>query len=325
MEQKLNDVFQTLRDEEIAQFLPADFSEPTEEAFNVRVLRETLRKAGLAPAGKDMTMKQKKQSTKWLRTLLIAALIAAVAAVGAFAAVHFNVPQAFIEQLGLTGQSGASVSELPQSIETNGFVITLEAILDGNSAMPRAMKNETGMPKADRTYAIVSVRRTDGSRFFDTGDDARDFHGWNFGYTLLVNGFSPNANMFVHDVFFDVDTKTNTVWRAYDITDAQFFADKGVSLVVSQTMITGPEALRIDKNGDFYWADGYDGIKAIFPLPFDKTLADSEKQAKLMDDTWHTYDEIAALFCADGLDYDNYVPTATESDDVAVATTVPAK
>ena len=90
-------------------------------------------------------------------------------------------------------------------------------------------------------------------------------------------------------------------------------------------MITGPEALRIDKNGDFYWADGYDGIKAIFPLPFDKTLADPAKQAALMDDTWHTYDEIAALFCADGLDYDNYVPTATESDDVAVATTVPAK
>ncbi|MBR3552231.1 MAG: hypothetical protein IKN72_02455 [Clostridia bacterium] len=322
MEQQLNDAFRLLRDEELARFLTSDVSEPTDAAFNALVLKETLRKAGLAPAGKDMTMKQKMKSAKWLRTVLIAAVVAAVAAVGAFAAVHFNVPQAFIEQLGLTEAHSDLAASLPQRVEADGLIVTLETVLTGKQTMPCALQNENGTPKADRTYAIVSIRKADGSPVLSPDE----VHGARFGYTLLVNGYAPNPNMFAEgrDVYYYEDTET--VWRAYDVTDALAFSDRGVSLIVSDGMVTGPEALRIDKNGAFYWADGYDGIKAIFALSLDPALADAKKQAELTDEAWNSYDQIVERFRADGLDYDSYTLSAdvTAESEEALPTTAPA-
>lgn len=308
MEHKLQEAFHALTEAELALFLTEDTAQlPADPARAARVRQRTLEKTGLAPVGKEPAMKKTTANKHW-KTLLVAAALVVLIAFSAFAVVKYALPKQMVDDLSLDASAVASDAADKAVCKTNGLVIALEGVTTGK--LPEGYTFNGKRPTDDGcTYAIVSIRSEDGKPFWYT-DDEKGYHANNFGFSLLVNGYAPNGSMFKTDYahdgrYFYEDEANSVLYWAYDITNALCFADRGVLLQVCDGMTSGPEEIRIGKNGGFYFEDSYPGIRALFELPLDPSLADGEKaEAWLATGCFHTYDEIVALFAAQGIDYD---------------------
>ncbi len=307
MNKRLYDAFASLSQEEIDRFLSAEFEGDTADIDTAQIKRRTLQKAGLLPAGKETAMK-KLYTKKHLKTWLVAAVLVGLIAFSAVAAVKLLPPKKMIEDLSLNPNALTATETKIVEQHSNGLVFTLEGVTQGK--LPEGYTFNGERPTDDDcTYAIVSIRSEDGKPFWYV-DDESGYHANNFGFTILVNGFAPNSSMFktdyIHDGrYFYEDQKNNVLYWAYDITNALCFADRGVLLQVCDGMCTGPEEIRIDKNGDFYFEESYPGIRVIFDITLDPKLADREKAAAWEKEScFNTYDEMVTLYQADGENYD---------------------
>jgi len=321
MDKRLHDAFSSLSIEELDLFLSADYETNAGGIESAEIGRRTLRKAGLMPAGKESAMKKRK-ANKHLKIWLVAAVLVILIVFSAVAAVKLMPPKEMIDDLSLNPNALTAVEAGNPEQHSNGLIFTLEGVTKGK--LPVGYTFNGVHPDADCSYAIVSIRSEDGKPFWYT-DDSKSYHADNFGFTILVNGFSPNSSMFKTDVLHDgrylyEDKENRVLYWAYDITNALCFADRGVLLQVCDGMCSGPEELRIDQNGDFYFEESYPGIRVIFDLKLDPALADHEKAAAWEKDAcFNTYDDMVARYQADGADYDSvrYVAPGTSEEPAA--------
>lgn len=317
MDDELKNVFEALTDEELALFLSSTAFLPDADKESVsRIKTKTLQKAGLLPVGKEPAMKKSK-AHKHLKTWLVAAALVVFIAFSAFAVVKYALPKTMVDDLSLDTNTVASDGVGEAVCKTNGLIFTLEGVTTGK--LPEGYTFNGVRPKDDGcTYAIVSIRSEDGKPFWYL-DDEKGYHADNFGFTILVNGYAPNPSMLMdlqHDGRYCYEDKdNNTLYWAYDITNALCFADRGVLLNVCNGMCSDVSILRINKDGGFYFEDSYPGIRVLFDLPLDPSLADSEK-AVAWEQTgcFNTYEKIVSLFAEQGIDYDTIPYTAPESN-----------
>ena len=303
-------------------------------------LKQKLHRASEEQEEFQMTHTRKKNHV--LRPLLIAALVLLVA-FSAAAAVRFFVPKKLSDELqldlsslqpvvNLSDAAPGSVTTVQKTQHTGGLVITFEVIAKGKCFEENTWQSTDGGSVQDEsTYAIFTIRSEDGRPFYGNQDGngfTLPYQAASFGYNLLVHGYAPNASALIerHGIFNYEEG--NVLYKAYDITDVLCFADQNPYIVVNDGMLVSPDILRIDRHGDFYFAEGYTGIRALFDLQLDPSLADAQKAAQTLErDPMFTYDEIKALFDEEGQDYDTYVftPAETESVKTAVPTTVPVE
>ena len=316
MDKRLYDAFASLSQEEIDRFLSAEFEGDTADIDTAQIKRRTLQKAGLLPAGKETAMK-KLYTKKHLKTWFVAAVLVVLIAFSAVAAVKLLPPKKMIEDLSLNPNALTATETKIVEQHSNGLVFTLEGVTQGK--LPEGYTFNGERPTDDDcTYAIVSIRSEDGKPFWYV-DDESGYHANNFGFTILVNGYAPNPSMLMdlhHDGRYCYEDKENNViYWAYDITNALCFADRGVLLNVCNGMCSDVSILRIDKNGDYYFEESYPGIRVLFDLPLNPTLADSKKAAAWeQTGCFNTYEKIVSLFAEQGTDYDTIPYTAPESN-----------
>lgn len=317
MDKRLYDAFASLSQTELDTYLSAEMVSDTADTDTAPIRRRTLQKAGLMPAGKEAYMK-KLHTKKQLKTWLVAAALVVLIAFSAVAAVKLLPPKQMIDDLSLNPSVLAANEGSNLEQHSNGLIFTLEGVTQGK--LPEGYTFNGERPTDDDcTYAIVSIRSEDGKPFWYT-DDETGYHANNFGFSILVNGFAPNGSMFktdyLHDGrYFYKNEETNTLYWAYDITNALCFADRGVLLQVCDGMTSGPEEIRIDKNGGFYFEDSYPGIRVLFDLPLNPSLADSKKAAEwVQTGCFNTYEKIVSLFAEQGIDYDSIPYTVPESN-----------
>lgn len=290
-------------------------------AFEPEDLHRLTQNIKNASAKKESGMMQKTKTAKrtYIRPLIAAALILLLAfSVGA--AVRFIVPHqmqtdlqldpASLQQIvDLEHAAPGDVTTVQKTQKTNGLLITFEAVAQGKRCVKKSWMNEEAKTIAeDRTYAIFSIRREDGKPFYGN----QDGKGWtlpyqapNFSYNLLLQGYAPNPSALAeyHEIF--IYEEGNTLYKAYDITDALPFADKQVSIVINEGQCCTSNNLRINAAGEFYYNPDYTGIRALFDLQLDPALADAHKQAEaIKTQPLHTYEEIVALCAEAGEDYD---------------------
>jgi len=260
---------------------------------------------------------KKLHTKKHLKSWLVAAALVVLIAFSAVAAVKLLPPKQMIDDLSLNPNALTNAETGNPEQHSNGLIFTLEGVTQGK--LPEGYTFNGERPTDDDcTYAIVSIRSEDGKPFWYT-DDETGYHANNFGFSILVNGFAPNPSMLMdlqHDGRYCYEDKENNVlYWAYDITNALCFADRGVLLQVCDGMTSGPEEIRIDKNGGFYFEDSYPGIRVLFELPLNPSLADSKKAAEwLKSGCFNTYEKIVSMFAEQGIDYASIPYTAPESD-----------
>ena len=316
MNKRLYDAFASLSQEEIDRFLSAEFEGDTADIDTAQIKRRTLQKAGLLPAGKESAMK-KLYTKKHLKTWFVAAALVVLIAFSAVAAVKLLPPKKMIDDLSLNPNALTVAKTSNNEQHSNGLVFTLEGVTQGK--LPEGYTFNGERPTDDDcTYAIVSIRSEDGKPFWYT-DDETGYHANNFGFTILVNGYAPNPSMLMdlhHDGRYCYEDKENNVlYWAYDITNALCFADRGVLLNVCNGMCSDVSILRINKNGDYYFEESYPGIRVLFDLPLNPSLADSKKAAAWeQTGCFNTYEKIVSLFAEQGTDYDTIPYTAPESN-----------
>lgn len=236
-----------------------------------------------------MTQKEEHSVKKGkpIKIIVIAALIAAFA-LTAGAVARFVIPNQLVEDMKLepdsvktvidTGKSDKdTVSTVQKSYSNKDFIVTFEAIADGGCLRQVFTKNgELIENKAEDTYAIFTVKRTDGASVLYS-EDGQGLTPGNIGYILLVKGYAANPCTFADCYGIGLYEENNVLYVACNITDANLFADEDLYIGFTNRMVINCDILRMDKNNEYHYVESYDGIPALFDFDLDDSRADREK------------------------------------------------
>lgn len=235
-----------------------------------------------------MTQKEEHsvKKVKPVKIIVIAALIAALA-LTAGAVARFVIPHQLVEDMKLeldsvktvidTGKADKDIVSTVQKSYSNGeYTVTFEAIADGSCLRRVFTENgKTIESKAEETYAIFTVKRNDGKQVLSFGKEGLHLH--DIGYIILVKGYAANPCTFADCYGIGLYEENNVLYVACNITDANLFADEDLYIAFTNRMVINYDILRMDKNNEYHFVDGYDGIPALFDFDLDDSRADHEK------------------------------------------------
>ena len=147
------------------------------------------------------------------------------------------------------------------------------------TVIPR--KHTQFLPWKEQTERPCFIPRTE--RGLPPGD---------IGYILLVKGYAANPNLFADCYGIGLYEENNVLYVACNITDANLFADEDLYIGFTNRMVINYDILRMDKNNEYHYVDGYDGIPALFDFDLDDSRADKERAEQYKAERpFMTYDE----------------------------------
>lgn len=236
-------------------------------------------------------MKNNKKMSAGKVAVLVFAMIC-VLCMSAFAAYHFAVPGELEESLGtklvniqpvLSENANSKNSQVvADTARTDGCTIKFEAIADAEAIRPVLTSDSSGKKieiNVQDKFAIFSVRSNDGSSL----ENKYSFSNNPLGYCVGVPGYSPNNAAFGYNFGDFYDKENNTLIIACLINEAEVFADeKPYIALFSGSAYASVDFLRMDENGQPYFMEDYDGLKAIFELPLDPSLADEAVKSEML-------------------------------------------
>lgn len=300
IEKKLEVLFSELSQEELTavENSQIDTSCTIDADLNVRIARAVEKKTGCSTPIKVVTAKKKGISAKF-RTLLVAAAVFIILAVGAGAAYQFMLPEGLSKELELHEMNIRTVVDVEKAdennvrtvqktVKSNGYTVNFEAIIDGYVILPEITKVLRGLDPAeeireDRIYAAMTITRDDGKSVM-----APDGYMplcvccdpfFSFNFTPVVKGYAPNSVMFTGTPW--LYEENNVLYYLCDITDVAKFADRDLAIILcgEQERVYGT-FVRMNENGEYYFVDTYDGMGVMFDFDLDDSLADPEAAAK---------------------------------------------
>ena len=308
IEKKLEALFSELSQEELTAVENSgiDTSCTIDADLNVKIAKAVEKKTGCNTPIKVVTAQKKGISAKF-RTLLVAAAVFIILAVGAGAAYQFMLPEGLSKELELHEMNIRTVVDVEKADENNvrtvqktvsknGYTINFEAIIDGYIILPEITKVLRGLNPAeeireDRIYAAMTITRDDGRSVLEPDGympGCSCCSGITANFCVAVKGYAPNSGMFATSPWHYEEN--NVMYLLCDITDAAKFADHELSIIVyDDTHLDGTIA-RMDKNGEYYFVDTYDRLGAIFDFDLDDAFADPEAVARDMELNHWFYD-----------------------------------
>jgi hypothetical protein len=209
---------------------------------------------------------------------LVAAFVLVLSVTAVAATQLFNAKD-IVEHFGDEVLAEAFAS--PDAIEINetrtsgGFKVTLHGVVSG--AGLTKFNDEVGGIQADRTYAVVSIAREDGSPMPETSDPAYDQVP--FFISPLIKGQEPwRVNIASMRGAYSSAVLDGVMYRLIEADGVEMFADRGVYLAVSNTTFYDINAFNYDEvTGEMSPNPEYEGVSVLFDLPLDESKADPEK------------------------------------------------
>ncbi|MDR0903215.1 MAG: hypothetical protein LBM59_01110 [Ruminococcus sp.] len=255
---------------------------------------------------KELTMeKLPKKSVQYNKMLRRASVIAGVAAavamsgIGVYAAFTYlspsevanelNYPEVakqFEIQTSLTqgaetdttgGVEASAIAAEPVSITSGDYTFTLLGVTSG--ADLTVMREDA---EAGRTYAVVAIENADGTPFdsetyYEPGNEG--IHG--FFVSPLIHGREPWKGGAIVQLGGGATERIidGKIYRLINCDNIEIFAKTGVSLAVSTGSFYNTQAFDYNAETGLTTAKDFDGSSAVFELPLDPALGDSEKAA----------------------------------------------
>ena len=242
---------------------------------------ESLNASILEKAKETQTMKHKTFRSGAAAAAAIAIL--AVGSVSAYAAYRYLTPSQVADEI-TDGGALAKAFESKDAVlvnetqKTAGYDITLMGLVSGKDLMPVAPEDSLDSINKEKTYAVLAIAKEDGSPMPGMQDDDYQI----FCASALVKGKS----------FMDVNNGTlNAGAYAFEQDDVQYqilecdnleiFANIGVYVGVVESFGQESHAFTMDKEtGEYRVNESYDGMKALFTIPLDKSKADDAAAEK---------------------------------------------
>lgn len=224
-----------------------------------------------AEEGKDVILVMKKRKTLRLLVAVISAIL--ILSLTAYAAVSLLSPREVAEELemGELNDKWKQTEKFPLVSGNEEYTVsvlgyapdTLLNVIDGEA-------NEE-----NRTYLVVSIAKTDGTPL-------NAVNGMPLQISPLVEGYEPfKVNLWMFGSGANGLEKDGILYYLFETADLEIFADRTVYIAAYEGF-TPMDALTMKEDGTITYLDVYEGFKAIFELPLDKSNADPEEVEKLL-------------------------------------------
>ena len=244
---------------------------------------------------KEQTGMKHRISKKAKIALIAAALILALG-LSAGAAAHFMLPkeaQEFMQMEDLhiadvlaNGEFDVqNVTAVKQAVRSQGHTITFEAVVEGTllkadvfsqlEAMRTGDPTQIQRTPEEATYAVITVKKDGGGPVLGL-DPVYELHE-KLGASLFIQGIQP---LYYHlqANYISID---DTVYMFVPLHDAAIFADRELRIGLYGDFAPTENILTMDKDGLPVYKASYRGIRAIFQVDLDDSLADHAAVAAL--------------------------------------------
>lgn len=224
---------------------------------------------------RERLREQEKQKMSFGKTKKLAVLAAAaicLLAVSVSAVVLWLSPAQVAEEIDdpLLTQAfaGEGAQVLNETAQAGDYTITLGGLVSG-----RGISSWCADAAEERTYAVVSVARTDGTPLTKESYDVSA--SGTFTITPLVAGYPPHeVNIFSLDGSCVSFLQDGRAYYVMDTQDIQIFADHTVYLAVYQGFVPSYQQFSAAEDGTLTMREDVTGC--MFTLPLDPALADPE-------------------------------------------------
>lgn len=269
-------------------------------------------------AGEEYISLNKRKTLK----IAIAVAVAAIMMTGtAFALSFLLTPKEVAEQVGQNAIAAAFESEdailINETVSAGGYNFTLMGIASGTR-----LDAFNDMPvESSRSYIVLAIERADGTAI-QSEDELLTVDGNQMiSISPFVSGWQPHlVNAWSLGTSANGLTRDGIRYYLYDCASLEMFADHTVYLGIYEGFAPTNNIIVMAENGDIVYAEGYNGIKAMFTLPLDPADADPEKVEALLN-------ELGVLGAAEE-DADEESATSTanseDSEEASNATTATA-
>ena len=162
--------------------------------------------------------------------------------------------------------------------KTAGYDITLMGLVSGKDLMPVAPEDSLDSISKEKTYAVLAIAKEDGSPMPGMQDNDYQI----FCASALVKGKScmdvNNGTLNAGAYAFEQD---GVQYQILECDNLEIFANIGVYVGVVEDFGEESHAFTMDKEtGEYRVDESYDGMKALFTIPLDKSKADDAAAEK---------------------------------------------
>ncbi|HIW32218.1 MAG TPA: hypothetical protein IAA29_05460 [Candidatus Paenibacillus intestinavium] len=211
---------------------------------------------------------------------VLVAVLMLIMSVTAYAATQLFSSKQIAEQLG--DKVLAEVFESSDSIEVNETIasgdynFTLHGIVSGAGLTELTNPGQSINP--DRTYAVVSIARQDGSLMPKKSDP--EYGKDSFFVSPLIKGQKPwQVNIASMNGGYSEIVLEGIMYRLIECDGMEIFADRGIYLAISSgsTFFSNDAFAYNESSGEVSPRTDYKGASLLFDLPLDKAKADPVK------------------------------------------------
>lgn len=261
----------------------ADFQARTEELIRRQ-----------AQSKKECIVMKKKG---FIRAVTVAAAVA-LFTVSAYAASRWLSPAQVAELHGDPALSQAFESEsavkVNQTVQTDDLAVTLAGLVSGEN-----LSDWTDQADQARTYAVMILESLDGTPL-----DMEDFPITDYTLTPLVAGFTPwSVNNWTLDAGVSMLEQDGVIYYLLDTRSIEMFADHTVYLAFYQGSVPSRDTFVMAEDGTISFTESFEGPRALFTLPLDRSKADPAAVERFMDDSGFDREWFTTVLPDDGITY----------------------
>lgn len=209
----------------------------------------------------------------WKLSVAAAIAILVVGSASAYAAYRYLTPSQVAEQITEDGALAKAFESkdaimVNETQKTAGYDITLMGIVSGKnlSSVTSEAVDQT------KTYAVAAIAREDGKAMPDNTDDNYQ----TFCVSALVHGKRfQNVNNAALNAGVTSFVQDGVQYELLECDNLEMFANKGVYMGIVESFGNESQAFVMNKKtGDYTVNNDFDGMKALFTIPLDKSKAD---------------------------------------------------
>lgn len=174
--------------------------------------------------------------------------------------------------------------EINEMVTTEGYNITFQGVVSGKDISD--FKGSAHEIYPDRSYAVISIAKEDGSSMPATSDD--DYGETSFFISPLVKGEKPWwCNIVTMHGSYTELVINGIMYRLIECDDIEIFADRGLYLCVSNTSFFSREAyIYNEETGVIGPNPEFNGVNVLFDLPLDTSKANPEIAEQYLQDLY---------------------------------------
>lgn len=228
--------------------------------------------------------KMKPLFRKKISRVLIAAIMTITLSITAFASLRLlsagQVAEIFEDKTLAHAFDSKDAVKINESADSGGYHFTLLGIVSGKELS--SFKDSAQDVRPEKTYAVVSIAKLDGSKMPSTQDKA--YGEVPFFISPLIKGQKPwMVNIVTMNGGYSECVVDGIMYRLIECDGVEIFADRGLYLCISTSMFYDVNAFNYDdKTGEISLNPEYKGANVLFKLPLDIKKADPNKADKYL-------------------------------------------